>query len=84
MKRIIGKLAGAAAFAATLTAAGSAADLRLGGVHSPNSFETKALEKFAELAKEKSDGALNISVYPAGQLGDERTMIDMIAAYMLG
>jgi len=78
MKRIIGKLAGAAAFAATLTAAVSAADLRLGGVHSPNSFETKALEKFAELAKEKSDGALNISVYPAGQLGDERTMIDMI------
>lgn len=77
MKRIISSIVGATAIAATIAAA-SAAELRLGGVHSPNSFETRALEKFAELASDKSNGALKISVYPAGQLGDERTMIDMI------
>ena len=30
--------------------------------------------KFAELVYEKSDGRINIEVFPAGQLGDEKTM----------
>lgn len=64
--------------AVAMTSTAVANELRLGGVHSPNSFETRALERFAELASEKTDGALSVSVYPAGQLGDERTMIDMI------
>ena len=68
----------AAAMAIFGPGAANAADLRLGGVHAPNSFETRALEKFSELAAEKSGGTLKIDVYPAGQLGDERTMIDMI------
>lgn len=74
----LGKLLGTAACIASIGAAASAADLRLGGVHAPNSFETRALERFAELAAEKSGGELRIDVFPAGQLGDERTMIDMI------
>jgi tripartite ATP-independent transporter DctP family solute receptor len=69
---------GAALVAVALALPAQAAELRLGGVHAPNSFETRALQKFAELAKAKSGGSLDISVYPAGQLGDERTMIDMI------
>lgn len=56
-----------------------AADLRLGGVHAPNSFETQGLRKFAELAAKKSGGSIKITVYPAGQLGKERAMIDMIS-----
>ncbi|WP_157384505.1 TRAP transporter substrate-binding protein [Nitratireductor soli] len=56
----------------------SAAALKLGGVHAPNSFEIQALKKFAELTSEKSDGTVTVTVYPAGQLGDERSMIDMI------
>lgn len=71
-------LAIAAALALSSAGAARAADLRLGGVHAPNSFETRALERFSELAAEKSGGTLKIDVYPAGQLGDERTMIDMI------
>lgn len=31
-------------------------------------------DKFAELVKEKSDGRIVIEVFPAGQLGDEKTM----------
>src|SRR5690606_5490387 len=71
-------LVGVAACLAVLGTGAAAADLRLGGVHAPNSFETRALEKFAELAKQKSGGSVTIEVFPAGQLGDERTMIDMI------
>ena len=71
-------LLGAVACAFGIATTANAAELRLGGVHAPNSFETRALEKFAELAKEKSGGAVQIKVYPAGQLGDARTMIDMI------
>lgn len=66
------------AAAGLMTGAANAADLRLGGVHAPNSFETQALDRFAELASEMSDGDLTVTVYPAGQLGDERSMIDMI------
>lgn len=38
----------------------AAEELRLGGVHSPTSFETQALERFAELVAEKTGGELII------------------------
>lgn len=78
--RHLGNMIGVAACVACIGTTVSAADLRLGGVHAPNSFETRALEKFAELAAEKSGGEITIDVFPAGQLGDERTMIDMIGS----
>ncbi len=65
--------------ATTLTAPGTMAkDLKLGGVHSPTSFETQALHKFAELVAEKSGGDLKIKIYPAGQLGDAVGMIENV------
>ena len=68
-----------AAVALLICTQASASQLRLGGVHAPNSFETQALNKFAELASEKSGGSLQIKVFPAGQLGAAQTMIDMIS-----
>lgn len=72
-----------AAFAATvLVASGSALAetrvLRLGGVHSPTSFETTGLMEFARLTEEKSGGTLKVSVFPAGQLGDAVSMIENV------
>ena len=65
--------------ATALSAPGaSAKSLKLGGVHSPTSFETKGLNKFAELVGEKSGGDLTIKVYPAGQLGDAVGMIENV------
>lgn len=58
--------------------AASAETLRLGGVHSPTSFETKSLERFAELAKKKSGGKVIVQVFPAGQLGDAVSMIENV------
>ena len=53
-------------------------ELRLGGVHSPASFETKGLEQFAKLAAEKSGGTLKVNLFPAGQLGDAVSMIENV------
>lgn len=52
--------------------------LRLGGVHSPTSFETKGLLEFARLTAEKSGGTLQVNVFPAGQLGDAVSMIENV------
>jgi tripartite ATP-independent transporter DctP family solute receptor len=76
-------LAGTAAIAVALpmllsTPAAAAKELRVGGVHSPTSFETKGLEKFAELAAQKSGGAVTVKVFPAGQLGDAVSMIENV------
>ncbi len=34
--------------------------------------------RFAELMKEKSDGRINVEVYPVGQLGDSEAQLEMI------
>jgi tripartite ATP-independent transporter DctP family solute receptor len=55
-----------------------AKELRLGGVHSPSSFETKGLTLFADLVEEKTKGTLTVSVFPSGQLGDAVSMIENV------
>ncbi len=35
-----------------------------------------AAERFAELVDERSDGAIDIEIYPNAQLGDERTLLE--------
>ena len=55
-----------------------AKELRLGGVHSPTSFETQGLNRFAELVKRETNGGLKVAVYPAGQLGDAVGMIENV------
>ena len=70
---------GVALIAAALAAPmATAKELTLGGVHSPTSMETQALNKFAELVSEKSGGQLKIKVFPAGQLGDAVGMIENV------
>ena len=39
---------------------------------------TQAMEHFAELAAEKSDGRIKVEVYPGGQLGDEATSMQSL------
>ena len=55
---------------------GSATVLKLGTtVNEQDSFQVAA-EKFAELVKERTNGAYEIEIYPNGALGDERTMME--------
>ena len=50
--------------------------LKLGTtVNEQDSFQVAA-EKFAELVKERTNGAYVIEIYPNGALGDERTMLE--------
>lgn len=80
IKRLVG-IATALAMLPMLQATPAAAatkELRLGGVHSPTSFETKGLMQFAELVAAKSGGTLKVNVFPAGQLGDAVSMIENV------
>jgi tripartite ATP-independent transporter DctP family solute receptor len=67
--------------ASTPAASGSAASgdvtvLKLGTtVNEEDSFQVAA-EKFAELVKERTNGAYEIEIYPNGALGDESTMLE--------
>ena len=81
--RMIRRLVGITAVLALLPMfqppeAAAAKRLRLGGVHSPTSFETKALNHFAALVAEKTGGSLKVNVFPAGQLGDAVGMIENV------
>lgn len=50
--------------------------LKLGTtVNEQDSFQVCA-EKFAELVKDRTNGAYEIEIYPNGALGDERTMLE--------
>lgn len=49
-------------------------DLKFGMVAGPSSNEYKAVEFFAKEVKEKSNGKIDISIYPSAQLGDDRVM----------
>src|SRR5665648_140019 len=44
-------------------------------VNEEDSFQIAA-EKFADLVKERTNGAYTIEIYPNGSLGDERTMLE--------
>lgn len=57
-------------------ASGEVTVLKLGTtVNEQDSFQVAA-EKFAELVKERTNGAYEIEIYPNGALGDERTMLE--------
>ena len=52
--------------------------LKLSENQPPSNPVTKAMYKFAELVKEKSDGKMIVDVYPSGQLGTETESIEQI------
>ncbi|MAY88153.1 MAG: C4-dicarboxylate ABC transporter substrate-binding protein [Pseudooceanicola sp.] len=52
--------------------------LRLGHVEAPASTTHVMLEKVAEMVAEKTDGAVEIQVYPQSQLGSQREMTEAV------
>ncbi|MBS6027246.1 MAG: sialic acid TRAP transporter substrate-binding protein SiaP [Haemophilus pittmaniae] len=72
-------------FLATAIALGSATaalaanyDLKFGMNAGTSSNEYKAAEMFAKEVKEKSNGKIDISLYPSSQLGDDRAMLKQL------
>lgn len=55
-------------------------NLKLGFQANIASNEGKAAELFAEKAKEYSNGTITVEIFAGGQLGDDRAMIDQVAA----
>lgn len=53
-----------------------AVDIKLGHVLSPSHSWNKAAEGFAAEVKSKTDGRVNFVLYPSGQLGNEKTMLE--------
>lgn len=53
-------------------------DLKFGMVAGTSSNEYKAVEFFAKEVKEKSNGKIEISIYPSAQLGDDRVMLKQL------
>jgi len=62
-------IAGTAAFAAEFT-------LKLGHIADPQNPYAQGAVKFAELVKEKTDGAVDVQVFPSSQLGNQRDLIE--------
>lgn len=52
--------------------------LKLGHVLDINHPVHKAMEKWAELVKEKSGGKITIKIYPGGQLGMEKELVEQL------
>ncbi len=66
-----------AAILALMAAPASAATvLKLGTSTQPSHIYNVAAEHFAKIVAEKSNGALEVQVFPAAQLGSERDMVE--------
>jgi tripartite ATP-independent transporter DctP family solute receptor len=50
--------------------------LKLGHIADPSKPYAQAGEKFAELVEEKTDGAVEIQVFPNSQLGNQRDLVE--------
>ena len=56
--------------------AAHAVDIKMGHVLAPTHSWHKAAEGFAAEVKEKTAGRVNFVLYPSGQLGNEKTMVE--------
>ncbi len=52
--------------------------LRLGHVVTPTHSSNVSAEKFRDLVAEKTNGKVKIEIYPGGQLGGERDLLEMV------
>ena len=59
-------------------AAAKAIILRLADVHPPDYPTVLGDKKFAEIVAQKTNGRIKIEVYPSGQLGEEKTVIEQV------
>ncbi|MDY3917383.1 MAG: TRAP transporter substrate-binding protein [Candidatus Limivivens sp.] len=53
-------------------------NITAGGIQSAEDVVTLAMQKMADLAAEKSNGTINITVSPAGQLGDATSQMEAV------
>ena len=72
----LGRSLGLLTAAALLTGAASAQEFtaRIGHLESAQQARHQGLEKVAQLVKERTDGAVEFQLFPAGQLGQAREM----------
>lgn len=61
--------------------AGETITIRYADVQAENDVETLFANKFAELVAEKSDGRIDVQIYPAGQMGE---MADILSSVQMG
>lgn len=73
-------LAGAAALplAAPMVARAQGTELRLGLITPVGHSWTDSAQQLAELLRAESDGRLNMTIYPSGQLGNEPAMMQQL------
>ena len=82
MKACTALLLGSALVIAAFSNAANAADytLRLGSVLAPADPLQVAAEGFKKAVEERSQGAIEVQLYPSSQLGDTQDMMDQAAA----
>jgi len=64
--------------ATTFSATSFAAKIKFGHTGPTFHGQSVAIEAFADYAREKSDGKLDIAIFPMGQLGSERSMASQV------
>ena len=52
--------------------------IKVGHAASQDHFAQKSIEKFKEITEANSDGKIKVEIYPNGQLGGEREMVEAI------
>ncbi len=70
--------AAVALFAASLTIPAQAAEWRGWNIHKPGYPNTVAMDKFAELLKEKSGGKMTLKMFHSGTLGTQPDAIEQV------
>lgn len=87
MKKTFFTLMGVILISGLLAACGStssadggkdAVTLKLAHNQSEDHPVNKSLEKFADLVKDKTDGSVKVKVYPNGQLGEEKEVMESV------
>lgn len=84
-KSLTARLAGSAAALALLAAASAAEarELRIGLITPPPHVWTQVANRMAEKLPGESDDALELAVFPAGQLGSEQEMFQQLSTGLL-
>lgn len=83
MTRFIAALGGTAAIAVTAAAltvgaAQAQGTIEIHNTMNPGGSEEAALQRFAEIMAERSDGAFEVNVYLSSQLGDESEVLELL------
>lgn len=77
---LFGLTAGVASLAAPGVLRAQTREFKIGLITGPSHFWTQAMQGFAESLKTASNGRYTAAVFPAGQLGNEPTMIQQMQA----